>query len=860
MYTIFGIHYTKWIWIFAPLAFFIKPKIYPESITRDFFKKNFQDKTIIYILPRMSIWDVIALNKTLKLLNLPKVRMEARPKQFSHSAILALRPRSVPFRNDRRDSFTGDFLRLLRQDPRAKEGKLVFLPVSIFWSRAPERNEKGFLLRSLFPDDGTGNSLQKLFMLILHRGEVNVAFGKHFDIKVTDTNTIGTDYARKIKRLFHIEFAKERSAAFGPTLYDREKINQWILNTPSTKKYVETSENPRKTESKIAHYIGEIGANYNYVTIRAYEKLFDFLWNQVFEGVRVRNFESIERVAKDGQIVWMPSHRSHFDYMLLSYVLFKKGLVIPHVAAGINLNFWPIGSFLRRGGAFFIRRSFSGNKTYAHALSEYINFLLQNSFPIEFFQEGGRSRIGKLLPPKIGLLSICIQSIIRRKAENTYFVPVYFGYDKVMEDDSYTKELRGAKKQKENAFQFLNGILKVFTNYGSVDVSFGEPLRVADIWEEYSESFAYETGSHALSEDLLPKKFIDIPDSSDSRDPRVQEFVKYLAKRINQRINCAATASGSALLASTLLAMKDVAVPYQELEFHVMLLHYLVNEFAQLTQWRIATNQNEANTFDYLESVLHGQTQSLELDEKFKNIKILATHYIEIGLRWQMITKTEEHNRISFSKSPNKELNLWWYRGTIFHVLAPFGMIASILLNPLQTEVSLEKLEFYVSQIRNLWQDELFWDQKMSSLDIVRICLKILTTLGLISVSENRFVTISTEGRKKQTLQFISQLVRPEIELYGIQAASSIMLVKQKGSFSREELISKATAVHANAFLNSFTCQPQIFSKVFGNRISDGFYKSGIFVPGEHQRLSLKTTALASLESFLDLKLWGEFE
>lgn len=857
MYTIFGIHYTRWAWLFSPLAFFIKPKVYPESFNKTFFEKNFQDKTIVYLLPRMSIWDIIALNKTLQILNLSKVRVEAKPKQFSQSGILALKPRSVPFRSDKRDSFIGDFLRLLRQDPRAKEGKLIFIPSSIFWSRAPERNEKGFLLRSLFPDDGTGNSLQKLFMLILHRGEVNVAFGKHFEAKITDIDSIGVDYARKMKRLFHIEFAKERAAAFGPTLYDRDKINQWILNTPTTQKYIESSENPVKMESKIAHYIGEIGANYNYVTIRAYEKLFDFLWNQVFEGVRVRNFESIERVAKDGQIVWMPSHRSHFDYMLLSYVLFKKGLVIPHVAAGINLNFWPIGSFLRRGGAFFIRRSFSGNKTYAHALSEYINFLLQNSFPIEFFQEGGRSRIGKLLPPKIGLLSICVQSMIRRKAENTYFVPVYFGYDKVMEDDSYTKELRGAKKQKENAFQFLNGIFKVFTNYGSVDVSFGEPLKIADIWEEYSESFARETGSHALSEDLLPKKFTDIPDSSDSRDPRVQEFVKYLAKRINQRINCAATASGSALLATALLSLKNGATEVSELQFHVMLLHYFVNEFAKLTQWRIATNQNEPHIFEYLQNYL-GKKAEEKID--FEKIEALADNYIKIGQRWEMINKQEENNKITFSKNHNKELNLWWYRGTIFHILAPFGMIATILSHPQQTEVSLEKLEFYISQIRNLWQDELFWDQKISNRDIVRICLEILTNLDLTSTDENGFVTVVNQVTKRQVLQFISQLVRPEIELYGIQAASSMMLVKQKGSFSREELISKAISVHANAFLNSFTCQPQIFSKVFGNRIADGFYKSGIFIPGENQRLSLKTTALTSLESFLDLRLWGEFE
>lgn len=854
MYTIFGIHYTWWTWLFSPLSFFIKVKIYPESVTSESLKSILSGKTGVYILPRMSIWDIIVLNKTLRILKLPKVRGEAKPKQFSQCAFLALKSRSVPFAHERRDNFTGDFLRLLRHDPRGKENKFLFMPVSIFWSRAPERNEKGFLLRSLFPDDGTGNSLQKLIMLILHRGEVNVAFGKTFEAKLPEINDMGLNYARKMKRLFHIEFAKERTAAFGPTLYDRDKINQWILNTPTTKKFVESSENPVKTESKIAHYIKEIGANYNYVTVRAYEKIFDFLWNQVFEGVRVRNFESIERFAKDGQIIWMPSHRSHFDYMLLSYVLFKKGLVLPHVAAGINLNFWPIGAFLRRGGAFFIRRSFSGNRTYAHALSEYINFLLQNSFPVEFFQEGGRSRIGKLLPPKVGLLSICVQSIIRRKAENTYFVPVYFGYDKVMEDDSYTKELRGAKKQKENVLQFLNGILKIFTNYGSVDVSFGKPIRIADIWEEYTHVVMKETGSQFLGENILPQKFTDLSDDSDSRDPKVQEFIKYLAKRINQRINCAATASGTALLSTALLSLKNVEIETKQMQFYIILLHYLVNEFAKLTEWRIATNQNEPNIFDYLKDYLGDK------HAEFPNIDLLADHYFKTGERWSLINKSEQGNKTTFSKNKEKELNLWWYRGTIFHVLAPFGIIATLLTNTQQAEMTFEKIEFYMSKIRLLWQDELFWDHQMSNGEIVRICLKILSDLGLVTSDTNGLISICEDAEKKHVIQFIAQIVRPEIELYGIQAASSMILAKQKGSFSREELIQKSTAVHANAFLSSFTCQPQIFSKVFGNRIADGFYKSGIFIPRENQRLSIKATALTSLESFLDLRLWGEFE
>lgn len=887
MYKIMGVHFRRWAWFCSPLLLFMRIRIYPKSITQDSFSSSYYGKSIVYVLPRMSTIDVLVLNKALKKLGQKKISTEAKPKRFRHAALLAIKSGSLSFSNSHKDRFLSDFVHLVREDPRAKNDKLIFIPVSIFWSRAPERNEKGFLLRSLFPDDGTGNILQKLLMLVLHRGEVNVSFGKSFyspkiefellekneNSSLDDNNLNDFENARRMRRKFYIEFAKERTAAFGPMLYDNDKICQWILSTTSTKKFIATSENPVKIEAQIVKYIREIGANYNYITIRAIEKFFDFIWTKIFEGVRVRHFENIERIAKDGQIIWMPSHRSHFDYLLLSYVLFKKGFVVPHIAAGINLNFWPIGAILRRGGAFFIRRSFSGNRVYAHTFSEYVNFLLQNSFPVEFFQEGGRSRIGKLLTPKIGMLNICVQSIIKRKAENTYIVPVYFGYDKVMEDDSYAKELKGAKKQKENAFQFLNGIRKVFTNYGSVDVSFGDPLKIGDLWKEYNEKIKKELSEGVIFEDILPIHFNDIANNFDARDPQFQGFVKYIAKRVNQKINCAATASGTALLASCLLSQSKGNIEFENLQYQSLLLNYIINSFAKITNWKVSTSHNAENILEYLVSFFDEFDQDKNRKEHAERMLILKTNLPSIhtlteqifsmGERWSLMKKEINlEGNISFHCIEEKEMNLWWYRGTIFHIIAPFGIIANVILNSNEEDRNINKLEFTISSIRRIWQDELFWDNNTSSAFITKACLDILNQLNLITFSELEdkiCVNIPTNPKKLEALEFLSKTVRPEAELYGIQIATALELVKTKGSFLRDELIQKSITTHTAAFLRTEAFQPPIFSKVFSQRAFDSCFKAGVFSPKENQKLTLNPVLLTGISNFLNINLWSDF-
>ncbi|MFH0408624.1 glycerol-3-phosphate 1-O-acyltransferase PlsB, partial [Klebsiella quasipneumoniae] len=205
-------------------------------------------------------------------------------------------------------------------------------------------------------------------------------------------------------------------------------------------------------------------------------RILGFTWNRLYQGINVHNAERVRQLAHDGhEIVYVPCHRSHMDYLLLSYVLYHQGLVPPHIAAGINLNFWPAGPIFRRLGAFFIRRTFKGNKLYSTVFREYLGELFSRGYSVEYFVEGGRSRTGRLLDPKTGTLSMTIQAMLRGGTRPITLVPIYIGYEHVMEVGTYAKELRGATKEKESLPQMLRGLSKL-RNLGQGYVNFGEPL------------------------------------------------------------------------------------------------------------------------------------------------------------------------------------------------------------------------------------------------------------------------------------------------------------------------------------------------------------------------------------------------
>jgi glycerol-3-phosphate O-acyltransferase len=191
------------------------------------------------------------------------------------------------------------------------------------------------------------------------------------------------------------------------------------------------------------------------------------------------DLREIYQLGDASALVFLPSHKSNFDHLVLQHLLYENELPLNHTAGGINMNFFLIGPLLRRAGIFFIRRDFKTNEPYKFVLRQYIDYLLEKRFALEWYVEGGRSRSGKLREPRLGLLAYVADSYQRGITDDVVLVPVSIAYDQITDVAAYTAEQRGEKKQKESfvwALKFISGLRK---RNGSIHIRFGEPLRMS---------------------------------------------------------------------------------------------------------------------------------------------------------------------------------------------------------------------------------------------------------------------------------------------------------------------------------------------------------------------------------------------
>ena len=187
----------------------------------------------------------------------------------------------------------------------------------------------------------------------------------------------------------------------------------------------------------------------------------------------------IRALAQQHPVVFLPTHKSNLDHGVLQSLLHENGLPPNHTAGGINMNFFPLGPLVRRAGVFFIRRSFKDDVIYKVVLRHYIDYLVEKRFPLEWYIEGGRSRSGKLLPPRFGLLAYVVDAYRRGRSDDVALIPVSINYDQISDVGDYAAEQLGAEKERES-FRWLIRILRrMGTRYGQIHVRFGEPLSLA---------------------------------------------------------------------------------------------------------------------------------------------------------------------------------------------------------------------------------------------------------------------------------------------------------------------------------------------------------------------------------------------
>ncbi|MEX1037987.1 MAG: 1-acyl-sn-glycerol-3-phosphate acyltransferase [Acidimicrobiia bacterium] len=247
--------------------------------------------------------------------------------------------------------------------------------------------------------------------------------------------------------------------------------------------------NPDRAEARADAYLREIAAKHSPLVIDLIANAIHKLYRQGYGEIRYDPAQ-IRRIARLGQanpIVFLPSHRSNLDRLSLQFMLWENDLPPNHTAGGINLNFFPIGPLLRRTGVFFIRRSFRDNPLYKAVLQHYLDYLIEKRFSLEWYLEGGRSRSGRLLPPRLGLLNYVVDAQRRGKADDIVLIPVSIAYDQIQDVPDYAREAQGKSKEKESIGWLVRSVRSMRRRYGDIHIRFGEPLSTGS-WKGDTES------------------------------------------------------------------------------------------------------------------------------------------------------------------------------------------------------------------------------------------------------------------------------------------------------------------------------------------------------------------------------------
>lgn len=380
---------------------------------------------------------------------------------------------------------------LILQQQR-QSAPILMMPTLLVWEKRPERARPS-LLEGVF---GTRQApgffkkawyvLQNFWQAFLHIGAPTVQISSAIDLRQFCADRPDAPAARIALELLdhlHQVLEREQRVIVGPWVKGARQMIDEILADPRTRAELTGIEITAETErseliARSRSILREIAADFSLIAIKFFSATLTPIWNQIYSGIDVdhEGLERVRQLATRHRIVLVPSHKSHIDYLVLSYVFYQNGLIPPHIAAGVNLSFWPLGPIFRHSGAFFLRRSFSDDPLYRALFNAYLVKLLEEGFAIEFFIEGTRSRTGKLNAPRYGMLHMIVDAFQSGDVDSLAFVPVSVGYEKVIEGATYQRELEGEEKSSEGLGDLLRAPAVLTSRYGRVHVEFGEPI------------------------------------------------------------------------------------------------------------------------------------------------------------------------------------------------------------------------------------------------------------------------------------------------------------------------------------------------------------------------------------------------
>jgi glycerol-3-phosphate O-acyltransferase len=425
------------------------------------------------------------------------------------------------------------------------ERAIHLVPLALFWRKGP-RARRSFL--NLFYGAATRPSdLAKVTSFLTTYRDLSVKVGEAIDLAtfIAKRREEGQEtVARMVRRSILTFLYREEKVVEGPTLRPRQKVQELVMADPRVESAIraraeERGVPPERARFEAERMFREIAAHMNSTFLAVLAALVGAVVRRLFAGVEVAGLEKVAEYAKRHPIVLVPSHRSYFDFVIISVLFYTNYLVPPHILARENMAFGPFGFLWRRAGAFFVRRALD-DELYKEVFRAYVAHLVKEGVTQEFFIEGGRSRTGKTLAPRLGMLSWVVEAFLETARRDLFFVPIAITYERLVEEGAMLEELEGAEKKDESMLALVRARKYLQRRFGSVFVSFGAPISLADALGERRDRFAHEAGEEVARER--------------------RDFVGALGNQIAERINWAMVPAATGVAASALLGERSRGV------------------------------------------------------------------------------------------------------------------------------------------------------------------------------------------------------------------------------------------------------------------------------------------------------------
>ena len=752
-----------------PLSFLVKNNPIPHCPIEELQLNT--EQPVVYVLPYTSQTDFVVFRNNCLNIGLPDplINNEIAGKSLPRYVFLDEGRQFFKSKGVKKET-ENIFYNYLESHRTLTELDVQVIPVSVLWGRSPGREDKGL------PNLRLLNGIQKTIAAIWFGRDTFVRFSQAVSMRyMVEHHGADERISQKLARIAKMHFARQRISATGPRLPNRQAMFNKLLQLPVVLQAIEDEakakklprEKARKEAEKILH---EIAADTNHTSLRLADRFLGWLWNKLYQGIQVENADRVRKLALDGhEIVYVPCHRSHIDYLLLSYVLYHQGLVPPHIAAGINLNFWPAGPLFRSWGAFFIRRTFKGNRLYSTLFREYLAELFHRGYSVEYFIEGGRSRTGRLLTPKTGMMSMTLQALQQSQTRPISVVPVYVGYEHVIEVDTYAKELRGAAKEKENAGLVLR-VIKKLRNLGKGFVNFGEPITLGAYLNQHYPEWKEET---------------------DERPTWFNKAVDSVSHQVMININKAAAVNAMNLTGTALLSSRQRALAREQL----------------LEQ--LGSYQQFLKNVPYSEDVILPTETPEEMLE----------HVLGLDRVGVLVEKDNFGELVRLER--NSAVLMTYYRNNIQHLFVLPSLVASLVLHyeAIQKELVVEA----VSKIYPFLKAELFLH--IPTEDIQGQIEKIIAELQrqqLIHCYENM---LSINRSRVRSLQLWASAVREILQRYTI----TINILQNHPEIGRAVLEKESQSVAQRLAVLHGINAPEFFDKAVFSTFINSLKENGYF-------------------------------